>query len=70
MVSVGRGNLGQSASYHEKGGVALTQALKVFPHAWAGGRDGGTNVWGTENPQFVSPLLTLNCLPWLLICHR
>lgn len=29
MVSVGRGNLGQSASYHEKGGVALTQALSL-----------------------------------------
>lgn len=38
MVSVGRGSLGQRASCHEKGSVALTRALEVFNPCLAWGK--------------------------------
>lgn len=56
MVTEGRSSLGQSASCHEKGGVALIQALKAFSPCLGWGRDGGTSMWGMENPKLTAPL--------------
>lgn len=51
MVSVGRGSLGQSASCHEKGSVALTRALEVFNPCLAWGKGQWDSYVGHGIPQ-------------------